>query len=250
MKTVGILGGLSPESTIKYYQWLNDGVRQHLGGHHSAKILLSSVDFGQFVALKEKGDWETQGRLLAAEAAALEKAGADFIILATNTMHKMADQIESAISIPFLHLADATAHKIIEQGIKKIGLLGTRYTMELDFYKGRLERKGLDVIVPDDNGRNSVNNIIYDELCHGKVTDTSRQTYREIIAQLIDQGAEGVIMGCTEITMLIDQSDSAVPLFDTTKIHVEKALEEIFSAPHTQSDTHAETTENGAVERI
>lgn len=231
MRTIGIIGGLSPESTIKYYQWLNEGVQKRLGGHHSAKILLSSVDFGRFVELKEKGDWDTQGLLLSAEAVALEKAGADFIVLATNTMHKMADKIEAAISIPFLHLADATADKILEQGVDKIGLLGTRYTMELDFYKGRLESRGLEVIVPDGESRKIVNDIIYDELCHGKVIETSRRAYRNVITQLIDQGAKGVIMGCTEITMLIDQSDSVVPLFDTTRIHVEKALEEIFSSP-------------------
>jgi aspartate racemase len=229
MKTIGIIGGLSPESTIKYYQWLNDGVQQKLGGHHNAKIILSSVDFGEFVALKEKGDWNTQAKLLCAEAKALERAGADFIILATNTMHKMANQIEAAISIPFLHLADATADRILEKQLTKVGLLGTRYTMELDFYKGRLASKGLEAIVPNETDRKSVNKIIYDELCHGEILDSSRQVYREIIADLINQGAQGIIMGCTEITMLIDQTDSSAPLFDTTKIHVEKALEEIFS---------------------
>ena len=228
MKKVGIIGGLSPESTIKYYQWLNEGVERRLGAHHSAKVLISSVNFGEFVALKEKGDWETQAKILTKEAAALEKAGADFIILATNTMHKMADQIESALNIPFLHLADATADRILGTKIRKVGLLGTKYTMELDFYKDRLKSKNIEVIVPDALGREIVNRIIYDELCHGDVLDTSRQKYKDVIAELEQSGAEGIIMGCTEITMLIDNNDASVPLFDTTKIHVEQALEHIF----------------------
>lgn len=229
MKTIGIIGGLSPESTMKYYQWLNEGVRTRLGGHHSAKIILSSVDFGEFVTLKEKDDWDTQGDLLADEAVALENAGADFVILATNTMHKMADQISGAIDIPFLHLADATAERIRAQGIDKIGLLGTQYTMEQDFYKDRLSQKGIETLVPDDAGRSTVNDIIYNELCMGKMNEESRAAYRNIISGLADGGAQGIIMGCTEITMLIDQSDSPVPLFDTTKIHVEAALEQIFA---------------------
>jgi len=229
VKTVGIIGGLSPESTIKYYQWLNDGVQARLGGHHSAKILLSSVDFGEFVALKEKGDWDTQALLLSTEAQNLEKAGADFIILATNTMHKMADQIIAAINIPFLHLADATADKILDSGLTTIGLLGTQYTMELDFYKGRLREKGIETVIPEKQEREHVNRIIYDELCHGQVKASSKQLYREIIENLGKAGAQGIIMGCTEITLLIEQNDSPLPLYDTTKIHVEKALEEIFS---------------------
>ncbi len=228
MKTIGIIGGLSPESTIKYYQWLNDGVQKILGGHHNAKILLSSVDFGVFVDLKNKGDWDTQGKLLAQEAAALERAGADFIILATNTMHKMADQIATAISIPFVHIADATADNILQQKIDKIGLLGTKYTMEQDFYKGCLKAKGIDTVVPDEAGREKVSAIIYDELCHGIVNETSREVYRNVIQSLIKDGAEGIILGCTEITMLVDQEDSTVPLFDTTRIHVDAALKYVF----------------------
>ena len=230
MKKVGIIGGLSPESTVKYYEWLNAGVQQRLGGHHNAKILLSSVDFGEFVALKEKGDWDTQGQMLSAEAVALEKAGADFIILATNTMHKLADQIEASIKIPFLHLADATADNILNEKISIVGLLGTKYTMELDFYKQRLVDKGIKVLVPSENGRKSVNDIIYNELCCGVVTDESRQAYRQVINDLVDDGVEGVILGCTEITMLVNQADFSVPLFDTTKIHVECALDVIFDA--------------------
>jgi len=228
MKKVGILGGLSPESTVKYYEWLNEGVQKRLGGHHSARILLASVDFGEFVDLKDKGDWTTQGDILASEAKALERAGADFIILATNTMHKLAPQIEAALTIPFLHLADATAARILATPYRKIGLLGTRYTMEMDFYKSRLEAKGIVPIVPEEADRNLVNDIIYNELCHGKIIPASREAYRRIIKTLVAQGAEGVIMGCTEITTLIDQTDSTVPLFDTTRIHVEEALKLMF----------------------
>ena len=229
MKKLGIIGGLSPESTIKYYKSLNDGVQKRLGGHHSAKIIISSVDFGEFVALKEAGDWDTQARLLVNEAKALEKAGSDFIMLATNTMHKMADQIEKSLQIPFLHLADATAERILEANIQKIGLLGTKYTMELDFYKDRLKNKGIDVIVPDDAGRKLVNDVIYDELCHGQIYEKSRHAYKNVMADLANSGVKGIIMGCTEITMLIDQTDSSLPLFDTTKIHVEQALDKIFA---------------------
>lgn len=228
MKKIGIIGGLSPESTVKYYQWLNEGVRVRLGGGHNAKILLSSVDFQEFVDLKNKGDWNTQGKMLAAEASALEHAGADFIILATNTMHKVSSQIESAIHVPFLHLADATADKILKAGVKTVGLLGTRYTMEQDFYKEHLEGKGINVLVPDKEGRKIIDRVIYDELTKGQVKEASRAAFREIIAKLAGCGAQGIIMGCTEITMLIDQSDSNVPLFDTTRIHVEKALEFMF----------------------
>lgn len=224
MKTIGIIGGLSPESTMSYYQWLNDGVRAKLGGHHSAKIKMASVDFGEFVALKEKGDWETQGLMLCAEAKALERAGADFVILATNTMHKMADQIEAVLNIPFLHLADATACVIKDQGVKSVGLLGTKYTMTLDFYKGRLEEHGLQVIVPDAAGIEIVNSVIYDELCHGKILSDSKIAYQGVISDLQARGAEGIILGCTEITLLIQQADVAIPVFDTTRIHVEEAL--------------------------
>lgn len=228
MKTVGIIGGLSPESTVKYYEWLNEGVRARLGGHHSARVMLASVDFGEFVALKEAGDWDRQADILCEQACALERAGADFVILATNTMHKMADQIESALSIPFLHLADATADDIRAQGLTRIGLLGTRYTMELDFYKERLERKGLDVFVPDDAGRSLVNDVIYDELCHGVINPKSRDGYKSVFHALIDRGVQGIILGCTEITLLVGQEDSSVPLFDTTRIHVERALQIVF----------------------
>lgn len=225
MRTIGIIGGLSPESTVKYYQWLNEGVKTALGGHHSAKILLSSLDFGEFVALKAKGDWDTQGKLIVAEAMALERAGADFILLATNTMHKFAADIKAAISIPFLHLAEATADRILDHRQSRVGLLGTRYTMEMDFYKAELEQKGITALVPDAAGIETVNRIIYDELVHGTVEPASKSAYQSIISDLVSQGAEGVIMGCTEITLLLDDDDADVPLFDTTRIHVERALE-------------------------
>ncbi|MGN7437121.1 MAG: aspartate/glutamate racemase family protein [Alcanivorax sp.] len=228
MKTVGIIGGLSPESTILYYQGINQGVRARLGGHHAGRVLIDSLDFGEFVALKEKGDWETQSKLLCNAARNLEKGGADFIILATNTMHKMAEDITASVSIPFLHLADATADQIIADEINTVALLGTRYTMELDFYKGRLESKGIDVLIPDDQGRADVHNIIYDELCNGKVSDRSRARYIEIINQLRDQGAQGVILGCTEIGMLIKASDLDIQVFDTTEIHIQAALNTMF----------------------
>lgn len=228
MKTVGIIGGLSPESTILYYQGINQGVRARLGGHHAGRVLIDSLDFGEFVALKEKGDWEKQSKLLCNAARNLEKGGADFIILATNTMHKMAEDITASVSIPFLHLADATADQIIADEINTVALLGTRYTMELDFYKGRLESKGIDVLIPDDQGRADVHNIIYDELCNGKVSDRSRARYIEIINQLRDQGAQGVILGCTEIGMLIKASDLDIQVFDTTEIHIQAALNTMF----------------------
>ena len=228
MKTVGIIGGLSPESTILYYQGINQGVRARLGGHHAGRVLIDSLDFGEFVALKEKGDWEAQSKLLCDAARNLEKGGADFIILATNTMHKMAEDITASVSIPFLHLADATADQIIADNINTVALLGTRYTMELDFYKGRLESKGIDVLIPDDQGRADVHNIIYDELCNGKVLDRSRARYIEIINQLRDQGAQGVILGCTEIGMLIKASDLDIQVFDTTEIHIQAALSTMF----------------------
>lgn len=228
MKTVGIIGGLSPESTVAYYQWINDGVRARMGGHHNARILLNSLDFGQFVKLKDEGDWDSQAALLCDAARSLEQAGADFIVLATNTMHKMADQIIASISIPFLHLADATAQTINVQGLKTIGLLGTRYTMELDFYKDRLIAHGLMPVVPDEGERTIINDVIYNELCNGIINENSRAAYRKIMHKLVEQGAEGIILGCTEITLLVHQADSVVPVFDTTRIHVDRILEEIF----------------------
>ena len=229
MKTIGIIGGLSPESTVKYYEWINQGVQNRLGGHNSARIVLASVNFAEFVALKQKGDWQTQGEILARHAVTLHGAGADFIVLATNTMHKVAHQIEAAIDIPFLHLADVTADDIVAHKLSKVGLLGTSYTMEHDFYKQRLIDKGLEVIVPDDAGRKGVNDIIYNELTRGIISPVSKVIYQDVIAGLAQQGAQGVILGCTEITMLINEKDVNIPIFDTTRIHVDKALDQILS---------------------
>jgi len=228
MKTIGIIGGLSPRSTVLYYQGLNEGVRVRFGGHHNARIILNSVDFGEFVALKKQGDWDTQSKLLCKAAQSLEKAGADFVILATNTMHKMADNIEASLSIPFLHLGDATAQYIKAEGIKNVGLLGTVYTMEQDFYKSRLENHGLSVLTPDQEGRNIVNTIIYDELCHGITKDESRKAYKDIILKLQENGAQAVILGCTEIGMIIEQKDYEITVFDTIDIHVREALKLAF----------------------
>lgn len=213
---------------MAYYQWLNAGVRTQLGGHHNAKILLASLDFGEFVALKEKDDWDTQARLLCDAARSLEQAGADFIVLATNTMHKMADQITASISVPFLHLADATAEAIATKNLKTIGLLGTRYTMELDFYKDRLRAYGLTPLIPDEEDRTIINDIIYNELCNGIIRDESRAAYKTIMKRLTENGAQGIILGCTEITLLVGQVDCAVPLFDTTRIHVDAILKALF----------------------
>jgi len=224
MKIIGIIGGLSPASTVKYYQWLNEGVSEQLGGHHSARIILWSVDFAEFCALKEEGDWETQSKLLCHAAKQLERAGAEVIVLATNTMHKMAADIIKNISIPFLHIADATAARILEQKIETIAFLGTRYSMELDFYTGRLRDKGLQVLTPDANDRRIVNDIIYNELTKGVVLDESRAEYIRVISMLQNEGAQGVILGCTEITMVVDPKDSPIPVFDTTRIHVDEAL--------------------------
>ncbi len=228
MKTVGIIGGLSPESTSTYYQGLNQGVRDRLGGSHNAKIIINSLDFGEFVSLKQVGDWESQSKILCDAAQSLERAGADFIVLATNTMHKMADDIISVLNIPFLHLADATAEKIKNTGIEAVGLLGTRYTMEQDFYKGRLIDHALNVLLPDQDGIEDVHRIIYDELCNGKVLYQSKSRYQNVIKVMEQQGAQGVILGCTEIGMLIKPEDVDITVFDTTNIHILAALNMIF----------------------
>ncbi|MCB1591125.1 MAG: aspartate/glutamate racemase family protein [Alphaproteobacteria bacterium] len=228
MKTVGIVGGLSPESTITYYKGLNEAVQARLGGHHNARILLNSLDFGEFVELKERGDWDTQGKMIVTASKSLEKAGADFVMLATNTMHRFAEEVEKALHIPFLHLADATARQIRERGLKKAGLLGTAYTMEQDFYKKRLIAQGIEPLVPEVEDRSDIHHIIYEELCRGVVRDESRNIYQEVIAGLIDEGAQAVILGCTEIGMLIGPGDVPCPVFDTTKIHIEAAAQFIF----------------------
>lgn len=226
MKTIGLIGGMSWESTVPYYRQVNETVKQHLGGLHSAKVVLVSVDFHEVERLQHAGDWDAAGELLANAARSLQAAGADFMVLCTNTMHKVAPAIEGAVQIPLFHIADPTAEEIKGAGHTKIGLLGTRFTMEQAFYKDRLrERHGLDVLVPDAADRDIIHRIIYEELCLGSIVDASRDEYRRIIAALVARGAQAVILGCTEISLLVAQRDAAVPLFDTTAIHARKAAE-------------------------
>ena len=225
MKTIGLLGGMSWESTAGYYRAINEGVKNSLGGLHSAKIAMYSVDFDPIEKLQHEGDWDGTARILSQAAKNVESAGADFLLICTNTMHKVADQIQSTIDIPVLHIADATAEVLVNQGIKTVGLLGTAFTMEQDFYKGRLsENYGLNVIVPEHDERQLVHNIIYQELCLGKIESSSKLQYLRIIDSLAEQGAEAVILGCTEIGMLVNQSDTAVKLLDTTEIHADSAV--------------------------
>ena len=226
MKTIGLIGGMSWESTVPYYRQINQAVKQRLGGLHSAKIILYSVDFHEIERLQHAGDWDAAGARMADAAQALERAGADFLVLCTNTMHKVAAAIEAAAAIPLFHIADPTADEIKQAGLSKIGLLGTRFTMEQAFYKDRLqERHGLQILTPGPEDREVVHRIIYDELCLGQVTEASRAEYRRVIASLVAQGAQAIILGCTEISLLIGAADSPVPLFDTTSIHARKAAD-------------------------
>ena len=225
MKTIGLLGGMSWESTLGYYQAINQGVKHGLGGLHSAKIALVSVDFAPIERLQHAGDWQGTATMLSDAAKQVEAAGADCLLICTNTMHKVAAQIESAISIPLLHIADATAGLLVKQGITRVGLLGTAFTMEQDFYKGRLaERFGLDVVVPDEADRAIIHRVIYQELCLGKSVSESKAEYLRIIKQLAERGAQGVILGCTEIGLLVKQTDTDITLFDTTAIHAARAV--------------------------
>ncbi|MEM7292578.1 MAG: aspartate/glutamate racemase family protein [Pseudomonadota bacterium] len=227
MKTVGLLGGMSWESTTLYYSAINRGVKEKLGGLHSAKIALYSVDFAVIEEMQHAGDWDGTAEILSDAAQKIERAGADFLLICTNTMHKVAPQVSAAIDIPLLHLADATAERIKAAGHQRIGLLGTGFTMEQDFYKGRLtDNYGLNVIVPDADDRAIVHRVIYEELCKGVVRDESREQYLAIIDKLRDAGAECVIEGCTEIVMLVQQEHTDMPLFDTTAIHAEAAVEQ------------------------
>jgi aspartate racemase len=226
MKTIGLLGGMSWESTVPYYRTINERVKQRLGGHHSARAVLYSVDFEEIKQMQHAGHWHEAGERLAGAARALEAAGADFVVLCTNTMHKIAEAIESAVSIPLLHIADPTAEAIRQAGVGTVGLLATRFTMEQDFYRRRLEtRFGIKVLIPEEADREQVHRVIYDELCLGVVKDESRVAYRKIIDRLIARGAEGIILGCTEIEMLISAQDSPVPVFDTTALHAESAVD-------------------------
>jgi len=223
MKTIGLIGGMSWESTTEYYQIINETVKEMLGGLHSAKCILYSVDFQEIEECQSKGDWNKSAKILSDAAISLEKAGVDFIVICTNTMHKVADIIKSNISIPLLHIAEVTADELLKNSIQKVALLGTKYTMEQDFYKSKLIEKGIEVIVPEKEDRREVNDIIYKELCLGIVTEQSKEIYLNIIAKLVTNGAQGVILGCTEIGMLVKQSDTCTPLFDTTYIHAHSA---------------------------
>ncbi|OBP17207.1 aspartate racemase [Rheinheimera sp. SA_1] len=224
MKTLGLIGGMSWQSTIPYYREINTQVQLRLGGLHSAKIVLASVDFAEVELLQRQGDWQAAGNLLAQQALALQAAGAEAIVLCTNTMHKVAPAIEAAVQIPLLHIADATAQQIRAHGLQRVALLGTRFTMEQDFYKQRLQdRFELQVLTPNEADRQLVHDIIYQQLCHGIIRDDSRQVYRRIMQQLVQQGAEAIILGCTEISLLVGAADAQVLLFDTTQIHAQAA---------------------------
>jgi aspartate racemase len=225
MRTLGLLGGMSWESTLPYYRYVNERVRGKLGGLHSAKLVLYSVDFAEIERLQHIGDWATAGRVLADAARALERAGAEALVLCTNTMHCVLDKIEPQIGIPVLHIADATARRIRATGLAKVALLATRFTMEQDFYVGRLERNGLAVLVPDEDERAEIHRIIYDELCLGVIRESSAKTCRTIMAHLVARGAEGVILGCTEVGLLVGADDTSVPVFDTARIHAEEAVD-------------------------
>ncbi len=228
MKTIGIIGGMSWHSTALYYKLINEQTQKMLGGLHSAKIILASVDFAEIAKLQADGDWEKSADILSKLAQKLEHGGADFLLIATNTMHAVADQVQQSINIPLLHLADATADAIISAGYTKAGLLGTRFTMEMDYYRNRLEAKGLTVLVPQPDEITRINNVIFDELCFGTIKDDSKQDYLRFIDSLQTKGAECIIEGCTEITILIQQKDTSIPLFDTTAIHAKAAVDLAF----------------------
>lgn len=231
MKTIGLLGGMSWESTQTYYRLLNEGVKGRLGGLHSAKLVLFSVDFAEIEALQHKGDWSATADILSGAALSLEKAGADFLVIGTNTMHKVAPEIEQAIRIPVLHIADATAKVLIRDGITRVGLLGTRFTMEQAFYRERLEQAGIEAMIPEEAQRNEVHRVIYEELCRGEINSDSRNAYLDIVSSLSARGAQAVILGCTEIGLLISQADTEVPLYDTTEIHAAQAVELALNHP-------------------
>ena len=226
MKVIGLIGGMSWESTAEYYRIINKTVKERLGGLHSAKILLYSVDFSEVATLQTEGRWPEATEFMCDAARRIERGGADCVLICTNTMHKMAPEVQSTVTIPLLHIADTTAIEIKKRGIKRVALLGTKYTMEEDFYKGRLvDDYDLDVVVPPEDGRTIVNRVIYEELCLGKVVEESRNQFQQIIHDLNRRGVEGVILGCTEISLLINQDDSPLPLFDTTAIHAQAAVD-------------------------
>ena len=225
MKTIGLIGGMSWESTVEYYRLINAEISARLGGLHSAKCLLYSVDFGEIEPLMRSNEWDKIAQVLISAAKNLEKGGADFILLCTNTMHKLYEQIRNGINLELIHIADATAEEILREKMKKVGLLGTRQTMEEDFYKSRLEKNGIQVLIPNQKDRGLVHQVIFDELCLGIIKEASKEEFKRIIEELITMGAEGIILGCTEIPLLIKKEDSKVPIFDTTYIHAMKAVE-------------------------
>ncbi|MGP5549636.1 aspartate/glutamate racemase family protein [Psychrobacter namhaensis] len=222
--TLGVIGGMSWESTQSYYRLINEGVKAELGGLHSADLLIHSVDFAPIGALQAQGAWDELGNIMASSGTRLQAAGAKGLLIATNTMHKVADDVQEATKLPIIHIADATANAIKEQNLTKIALLGTEFTMTQDFYKQRLMDAGLQVLIPEEDARAEVHRIIYEELCQGRIKDSSRQYYVDVIKALAEQGAEGVILGCTEIGLLITQADSPIPVFDTTAIHAKAAV--------------------------
>lgn len=226
MQKIGLIGGMSWESSIEYYRIINQQVREALGGVHSARSVMVSVDFGEIEKLQAEGDWETATRIMVQCALDLQGAGADFVLICTNTMHLMAEEVQEALDIPLLHIADATARAVKSAGLSKVGLLGTRFTMEKDFYRGRLEKEhGLRVLIPDEGGRDLVHRVIYQELVQGKIREQSREGYQAVIQKLLEEGAQGIILGCTEIGLLIKPEDVPLPVFDTMEIHALAAVD-------------------------
>jgi len=225
MKTIGMIGGVSWESTAEYYRLINQMVNERLGGVHSAKLLVHSVDFGEIEALQRAGDWDRIVAILAEAAQGLERSGADFLVVSSNTLHKRVDEVQAATSLPLVHIVDAVSEAMGAAGVKKVGLLATAYTMEQDFYIGRMEQHGFEVLVPDEQGRKIVHDVIFQELVRGKILDKSREAYKRVIADLVAHGAEGIILGCTEIPLLIKAEDVDVPVFDTTYIHAKKIVD-------------------------
>lgn len=239
MKVIGLIGGMSWESTVEYYRFINEAVREKLGGLHSAKCVLYSVDFAEVAELQRRGQWAEAAQLLVGAAQSVEQAGADFVLICTNTMHKLADQVQAGISIPLLHIADATAEKVKQAGLRQVGLLGTHFTMEQDFYRSRLtEQFGLEVMIPNFEDRETVHRIIFEELCVGKIRSESKRQMAVIMSRLVEMGAQGIILGCTELGLLIDAEDCRVPLFDTTRLHVLAAVEYALK-PQAQYSHHA-----------
>ena len=224
MKTIGLIGGMSWESTVTYYQLLNEGVKDALGGLHSAKILLYSVDFFEIEALMSRGEWDKAAELLGSVAARLETAGADMILICTNTLHKVAPQVQARVHVPLVHIAEAAAEALVARGISRVGLLGTKYTMTQEFYRDKLTERGIEVLIPEGDDIDLVNRVIFEELCLGIVKEDSRADYLRVIASLQQRGAQGILLGCTELSLIVSNEDVTLPLFDTTVIHAKKAL--------------------------